>query len=200
MNKFALVPAAIVAATAFATPAAAQIAPSGPRVELQAGWDFLRDQEDFGAEYENDGGMIGVGAGYDIGLGAVALGFDVELSKSDIEDSAAYTDGDAYVDAILDSGREIYVGGRATIPIGLRTDVFVKAGYANLETELDLLFDDGVDTFREVIREREDGVRVGAGVNYKLVGGAYLGGEYRFTSYDSDIDKHQLVASLGLRF
>lgn len=200
MNKFALVPAAFLAATAFATPAAAQLAPSGPRVEVQAGWDFLRDQEDFGGQYENDGAMIGVGAGYDIGLGAVALGLDVELSKSDIEDVAAYAEPGVFVDAILESGREVYVGGRATMPIGMRTDAFVKVGYANLETKLDLEYDDGTNVFREIIRNKEDGLRVGAGLNYKLLGGAYLGGEYRFTSYDSDIDKHQVVASLGYRF
>lgn len=200
MNKFALVPAAFLAATAFAAPAAAQLAPSGPRVEVQAGWDFVRAQEDFGGDYKNDGVLLGIGGGYDLGLGAVALGVDVELAKSDIEDTVTYDEDGYFVQATLDNGRDVYVGGRVTIPVGLRTDVYVKAGYSNLENRLELAYDDGVEVFRERITDKEDGIRVGAGLNYALAGNAYLGSEYRYTSYDSDLDKHQVVATLGLRF
>lgn len=199
MNKFALVPA-ILAATAYATPAAAQLAPTGPRVEVQAGWDFVRAQDDFGGDYKNDGVLVGIGGGYDLGLGAVALGLDVEVAKSDIEDTVTYDEDGYFVQATLDNGRDLYVGGRVTIPVGLRTDVYVKAGYSNLENRLELTYDDGTDVFSERVTDKEDGVRVGAGFDYKLAGNAYLGSEYRFTSYDSDLDKHQVVAKLGLRF
>ncbi|MBW0145271.1 porin family protein [Sphingomicrobium clamense] len=200
MNKFALVSVALLAGTAFATPAAAQLASSGPRVEALAGWDFVRAQEDFGGNYKNDGAMFGVGAGYDLGLGAVALGVDVELSKSDIDDVVTYEEGGQFVQATLENGRELYVGGRVTIPAGVKTDVYVKAGYANLENELELAYDDGVDVFRERISDTEDGIRVGAGFTRSLAGNAYVGSEYRFTSFDSDLDKHQVVAKIGLRF
>ena len=200
MNKIALVPAAFLAATAIASPAAAQLAPSGPRIEVQAGWDFVRAQEDFGGDYKNDGVLVGIGGGYDLGLGAVALGLDFEVSKSDIDDSVTYSEDGAFIDASLESGRDLYVGGRVTIPVGLRTDVYVKAGYSNLRNTLDLTIDDGAELFSERFTDEEDGIRVGAGLTRSLAGNAYIGGEYRYTSYDSDLDKHQVVGTLGLRF
>ena len=105
-----------------------------------------------------------------------------------------------FIDANLENGRDLYLGGRLTIPVGVRTDVYLKAGYSNLENTLDLTFDDGTELFSERIVAEEDGVRVGAGLNYSLGRKAYIGSEYRYTSYDSDLDKHQIVATLGLRF
>lgn len=200
MKKLILTTASLAAAAAFAAPAAAQDAPTGARAELLAGWDFARAEEGADFAYKNDGVLFGVGAGYDVAIGGLALGLDVEASKSDITDSVTYTDGADLVTASLDSGRDLYVGGRLTIPVGERTGVYLKAGYSNLKTKAEVSYDDGVSTYTESFSDKEDGARVGAGLQHALGAKTYVGAEYRYTNYDSDIEKHQVAATLGLRF
>ena len=51
-----------------------------------------------------------------------------------------------------------------------------------------------------------EGFRVGAGAEFKLSNNMYLKGEYRYSNYgkidgyDIDIDRHQVVAGVGIRF
>lgn len=201
MIKTTLAAGTVLASVLAASPAAAQLfAPSGPRVELQAGLDSAKANSDFGAEYEAEGGYIAIGAGYDVSLGVVALGIDVEAGKSGIEDSVVFEEDGVVYDSVLTNTSDLYIGGRLTVPVATLGDVYVKAGLTRLENELDLIIDDGETQIREIVTDDENGYRIGAGGRYYIGRGAYIGGEYRYADYDSDIEKHQIVGTLGISF
>jgi outer membrane immunogenic protein len=190
----------IVALTAFtmlgglATPALAQTAPApvGPRVEGFVGYDAVRvDLEDFGVDekLKDNDLFYGVGAGYDFAVApGVSAGVDVEWSDSN--NKADFDDGEE--NAEIRTGRDLYAGGRVTFPISPAANAYVKAGYTNLKIKGDV---DGVEDSFNL-----DGYRVGAGAQFGIGGGAYVGGEYRFSNYEEDLSRHQVAATLGMRF
>ena len=144
---------AAIAAAAVATPAFAQddTAFAGPRAEVLVGYDKL-DSNSNGLG-TMDGVMYGVGLGYDIQNGNIVLGFEGEAS-----DSTASAHG-------VDAERDLYLGMRVGTVIGGKALAYVKAGYTNARL--------GVDGFGS---EVGDGVRVGAGVEYKLGGQLFAKG------------------------
>ena len=168
--------AAAAAALAFATPALAQdgnTAPTGARVEALVGWD--RPGID---GFKDNGVLFGVGAGYDFAVGnAVSLGVDVEAT-----DSTASKDG-------VSTGRDLYAGGRANFAVSPNANVYLKAGYTNARIK--------VEDFGGA---NGDGFRVGAGAQFGIGGKAYVGGEYRYSNYEADFERHQLALTVGTRF
>lgn len=179
---------------ALAAPAAAQTAPApvGPRVEALVGYDALRvDLEDFGIDdklRDNDL-FYGVGAGYDFPVSpSLSAGVDVELSGSN--NKADFDDGEE--NAEIRTGRDLYAGGRVSLPVSPRANLYAKAGYTNLEVEGEA---NGIeDSFKL------DGYRLGAGGQFGIAGNAYVGGEYRFSDYEDDLTRHQFAVTLGTRF
>lgn len=162
------------AAALIATPAAAQnAAPTGGRVEALVGYDIVS------VVGEEEGGILyGVGAGYDFAVGSgAALGIDVEASDSTTD----------YLG--LSTGRDLYAGLRATFAISPAANLYVKGGYTNARLKLE-----GFGA------ENGDGFRLGAGAQFTLGGKAYVGGEYRYSNYESDFSRHQLAAVIGTRF
>ena len=175
---------AAVSAAVVATPALAQTAPAapvGPRVEAVVGYDSLKALGE-----TDDGVLYGVGAGYDVPVSnGVSLGVDVEATGS----SQKVGNDTVYVK----SGRDLYAGGRATFAISDRANVYVKGGYTNARFKAS----DGVIT----AADNADGWRAGAGMQYALSGKAYVGGEYRHSSYEGgDLKRNQVVMTLGTRF
>lgn len=184
--------AAAAAVLSLAAPAAAA-APAGARVEALVGLDDL-GLDSFGNRDDprSSGLVYGLGAGYDFALGTgVAVGLDVEAS-----DSAA---GIRFVsppdDNSFDLGLDLYAGARLTVAAAERVNLYVKAGYTSVRTRLALIN----PTFPQTIETSEGGVRAGAGIQLALGGNLYAGGEYRFSTYD-EFDRHQGVATLGVRF
>ena len=178
MNKIITLAGLSIAAIA-ATPAAAQdvtvqtTAPTGARVEAIVGYDIVS----FAGEDEG-GVLFGIGAGYDFAVGnSVALGIDVEASDSttDVGD--------------VKTGRDLYAGARATFAVSPTANVYVKGGYTNARIKVDGL--GGANG---------DGFRLGAGAQLSLGGKAYVGGEYRYSNYESDFGRHQVAAVIGTRF
>lgn len=175
---------AAVSAAVVATPALAQTAPTapvGPRVEALVGYDSLK------ALGETDDGVVyGIGAGYDLPVSnAVSLGVDVEATDSTqkIGDDTIY----------VKSGRDLYAGGRVNFAISDRANVYAKAGYTNARFKAS----DGVIT----AADNADGWRIGGGAQFAVSGKAYVGGEYRYSSYeDGDLKRHQVAMTLGTRF
>ena len=198
--------AAILGTAALAaSPAFAQFAPSGPRIELQAGLDREKGELNTGPgttlPYSEDALYYGVAAGYDISLVAVALGVDVEVGTTDEKYDFDYTDNGVDYFGTSESGRDLYLGGRITVPIGPIGALYAKAGYNNVRTTLDVTSDDGTDVISELIDSDKDGYRIGGGGRLNLGGGTYVGAEYRFSEYGSDpIKKHQVVGTLGISF
>lgn len=183
MKKIAILAAASTIALV-ATPAMAQTAntaPVGPRVEALVGYDSLK------ALGESDEGVVyGIGAGYDFAVGNnVALGLDVEATDS----TQKVGDDTVYVK----SGRDLYAGGRVSVGISDKANVYVKGGYTNARFKAS----DGVIT----AADNADGWRLGTGLQYNIAGKAYVGGEYRYSSYEGgDLKRHQVALTLGTRF
>ena len=220
------VAAALLAGTAFAaTPALAQDTNSpftGFRIEGLAGYDVLKSGEagDDGVDTGDNNGDesieglgYGVGVGFDFDLGGVVVGAEAELSESSGERESDETVDGVEFFSRLDTGRDIYVGGRIGAAVTPSTLLYAKAGYTNLAV------DAGFETDGDVFEADTtlDGYRLGAGVEQLLGPNAYAKLEYRYSNYDSitfdadvtgtvdtereiDIDRHQVMAGVGFRF
>lgn len=193
MKKIML--AGAVVATVAAHPVSAQSV-SGPRVEVVAGWDkpsFDFNSDSDGFDLNTDGAVFGLGAGYDFAVGkTVALGVDLEATES----SAGFTETDGTDSVRFRAGRDLYAGFRLTTALSDRMNLYFKAGYTNARFKADLI----TPTFTETIEGDAEGVRVGAGLQFSLGSSAYIGGEYRYSNYESDLERNQAVATLGFRF
>jgi outer membrane immunogenic protein len=214
--------AALLAGTV-ATPAFAQASGdaspfTGLRVEGLAGYDSLRsgDRDDDGVDSNEDNGDesvdgigFGVGVGYDFDLGGVVAGVEGEFMESTgDQDSNESIDGVNFT-SNFDIGRDLYVGGRVGFRAGPSTLVYGKAGYTN--TSIEANFAGGGDKFE--FDTNVDGYRLGAGIEQLFGRNAYGKIEYRYSNYNSldfsddedfetgiDLDRHQVVAGVGLRF
>ncbi len=192
---------------------------SGPWVAGVAGYDINKagSSQDDGIntpQDENAEGLVyGAAVGYDIDLGGAVVGAEAELTDS----TADSTYGNPYTTfglGTVDAGRDIYVGARAGFKVMPSTLLYAKAGYTNarfnyIGTDGTTNYDQNLDT---------DGIRVGAGVEQKFGSNAFGRLEYRYSNYkkgeidfeasgvaDSDrfnidTDRHQVVASVGIRF
>ena len=182
-----LLSAAVAAIALSATPAAAQTAPAGARFEALLGYDRVKVPGD-----HYDGLLYGVGAGYDLPVGsAFSVGADTEITFSNANEN--FGGG-----VVLEARRDLYAGLRGTFAVAPRTNLYAKAGYTNARFALvgDLDGDGTVETSAE----NEGGWRVGVGVQQALTDATYVGAEYRYSRYNEDVKRHQLAATVGVRF
>ena len=220
MNKGLAIILASASIGAFAVPAAAQDSSfTGPWIAGVAGYDINKagssqdDDLNEAVDESVEGIMYGAAVGYDIDMGGIVVGAEAELTDSMADsdyDNAYNTFGLGEVDA----GRDIYVGGRIGVEAAPGTLVYAKGGYTNARfnyvgTDGTTIYEQNLDT---------DGYRVGAGIEQKLGGNAFVRGEYRYSNYSKgeldfeaenipdsdrfniDTDRHQVVVSAGLRF
>jgi outer membrane immunogenic protein len=175
----------LISSTAFAavalcaTSASAQVAaaPAGPRIEALVGYDRVKILG------EREGGIFGgVGAGYDV---AVANNFSL---GADVEATLANTDRE-YLGVNVKAGRDLYAGARASFGLAPTVIGYVKGGYTNARVKAEGFGGENLE-----------GWRVGTGVQFLLNGNSYVGGEYRYSRYDSDFSRHQLALTVGTRF
>lgn len=215
--------AALAVGTALsATPALAQDARAtftGPRIEATVGWDKSRS----GSSVDNDttrdldqsvdGLVYGGGIGFDAAVGDnFVVGAEAELTDSTAK---AVNDGEPNTFNLgrVETGRDIYVGARAGFVVGENMLVYAKGGYTN--ARYNLVGTDGTVNLDQ--RLDTDGWRAGAGVEMALSKNAFVKAEYRYSKYSNaefdfngttpdssrfkiDTDRHQVVASVGLRF
>ncbi len=196
-------------ATAAATPALAQDAAAdapftGPHVEALAGYDHLG-----GTDNGRDGFLYGIGAGYDFQLGGAVAGIEGEYADSTTRGST--TDlaliGDS---AGLRTDRDLYIGARVGVAVAPSTLLYVKGGYTNARFKT--IYNDGAGNTLN-FGNTTDGYRIGAGIEQKfnLFGpSGFVKAEYRYSNYrnldvgstnvDIDLDRHQVVAGVGVRF
>lgn len=193
--------AALIASTAIAAPAFAQdVTFSGPRAEAVVGWDRIDDGSTNGTE-ASDGVVYGGQVGYDIQRGGTVFGVEGEVTGSTNRERAenVFTPGDAFR---VRAGRDLYVGGRVGFVAGGNTLIYAKGGYTN--AGINTRYVSGAGVFD--VKENLDGWRAGAGAEMKLNDKVYLKGEYRYSNYgkmdgvDVDLDRHQVVAGVGVRF
>jgi outer membrane immunogenic protein len=189
-----LIVVASLAAASLAAPALAQDGPSftGIHVEGIAGWDRPQVPND-----RTNGIVYGAGVGYDFRAGRAVLGIEGEAS-----DSSADKCIDAVVSAgdrlCASAGRDLYVGGRIGALVQPTTLLYAKAGYTNARFNTDYTTVSGVGNFR--LHDTLDGFRVGGGVEQAIGRNAYVKAEYRYSNYEQNVDRHQVVAGFGFRF
>jgi outer membrane immunogenic protein len=177
-----------------AAPAAAQV--SGARVEAVIGYEGAR-LDDFGSrDNVSESGMIyGLGIGYDVPLGqTIALGVDLEATDSAVkwrETSTLFS-----TDLRTALGRDLYAGARITAAVSPGLNLYAKAGYTNVAISTAFTS----PTFSEDLSYDQGGLRLGAGAQFAVGANAYVGAEYRYSSYDGDLRRQQGVAALGFRF
>jgi len=189
------------AAPAAAQQAAPETAPfSGLHAEGLIGYDAVRDGGDQSSS-SSDGIVYGFAVGYDVPVSRILLGVEAEIggSTTDTRTDDLIVAGDRLR---LDAGRDLYVGGRVGFPISDLALGYLKAGYTN--AQIDVRYDAG--NTRVSDDAKLDGFRLGAGLEYRLAGQTFVKGEYRYSNYsrvegyDTDVDRHQVLAGLGLRF
>ncbi|MHA6317096.1 outer membrane protein [Altererythrobacter sp. CAU 1778] len=220
--KKGLIILAGVSVAALATPAMAQSSDTtftGPRVEIVTGYDTTRagstidDDSDADNDQSIEGLLYGVGVGYDVDMGSVVIGAEAELSDSTAK--TEFNDGDFEGIGIgnVNVNRDLYLGARVGAKVGPNALAYVKGGYTN--AKFDVRSRDGSTEFTQDIDA--DGWRLGAGAEYAVSENAFVKLEYRYSNYqkaevdfrddftdgdrfDIDLDRHQVVAGVGVRF
>jgi outer membrane immunogenic protein len=214
---------AAVSAIAFAAPAYAQDEDNstftGPWVSGLIGYDNTRagsDVDDDTTEDDFDDGIgglnYGVGAGFDFDAGGIVLGVEGEWMESEADTNYDVSDDTGLGFANLSTGRDLYLGARVGARVGSNAMIYAKGGYTN--AKYNILASDGVtDTDYNI---KLDGWRAGAGVEVAVTENAFIKAEYRYSKYNDgefeapdgadfdsfnvDVDRHQGVVGVGLRF
>jgi outer membrane immunogenic protein len=195
---------AAVATTALAAPAFAQTTAGAPftglRIEGVAGYDALKD-----GHGSSDGLVYGGGVGYDVQLNNLVVGAEGELtgSTTDTRTDNLINTGDRFR---VGMGRDVYLGARVGVPLNPTTLAYAKGGYTN--ARVDTRYTQGSTETRD--HTDLDGFRLGAGLEHQIGANTYIKGEYRYSNYGKadnsvgryniDVDRHQLVAGVGMRF
>jgi outer membrane immunogenic protein len=185
---------AAAVATGAAVPCAAQDF-AGPRIEANVGYDRLDAETGIaGAPDKAQGVRLGAAVGYDV---AVSPNFFIGAEAGigwRLDDRERVTVGTTR--ASIDSGRDIDVSLRLGARVAPRTLLYAKAGYANTQ------FEGAVRTGATLtlVEDDEDGHRLGAGVEHMLNDRLFVKGEYRFTDYGDDVQRHQALVGFGVRF
>lgn len=186
--------AALLAGTVAAPAMAQQTAPfTGLRAEGIVGYDRVGTEN---LEDDSDGLTYGAGVGYDFQMGGMVAGVEAEITDSTVDECVndVLFAGDELCD---EAGRDIYVGGRVGGLVGANTLVYAKAGYTN--ARLNTSYTNGFDIAEED-GTNLDGVRLGAGAEFAIGPNSYIKTEYRYSNYEQDFEKHQVVAGFGFRF
>jgi outer membrane immunogenic protein len=223
MNKICALIAAgsamAASAPAFAQEATPASSFQGLRVQAIAGYDHSRsgstvDLNSDRVKQSIDGVVYGGGVGYDFAVGSrLTLGADAEISDSSAKFDTNNSQPNTFTLGRVKAGRDLYFGGRIGYAVSPAALVYAKGGYTNARYNV-ALANGGTSETR---RLDTDGYRIGAGLEYKLSQKMFVGAEYRFSSYkraefdyngataDSnrfriDTDRHQVVATAGVRF
>jgi outer membrane immunogenic protein len=174
---------------------------TGPRVEGVVGWDHVKDGSGGGGT-SADGVVFGGQIGYDYQSGNVVFGAEGEVTGATTKDTT--TNVLAVGDSLrVKAGRDLYAGARVGVVVGGRTLLYAKGGYTN--AAINTRYVAGATTVED--KNNVDGFRVGAGAEVKLTDKVYAKAEYRYSNYsnlnngtDIDLDRHQVVAGVGIRF
>lgn len=180
--------ASLVAIAATATPACAE----GFRAEVHGGWDRVQGGGD------HDSGVVyGVGLGYDLNVGKsgfVGVDFSLDDSTTKECERSSIVANDR---ACLRAGRDLAAGIRAGVHVGDKGKLYALAGYSNARFRFAYTTPAGVTTSDAA---NLDGFRLGAGYEHALGGNAYGKVEYRYSNYENDVSRHQVLVGLGLNF
>jgi outer membrane immunogenic protein len=216
MKNFAFVTVALAAASPAFAQDAEPSAYGGARIEARAGWDrptiSLRASDGVDTIDESAGksGVVyGGEVGYDYAVSTISfIGAYAGIEGSTTEECSEVYGGD---EACLKAGRNITAGVRAGFMLSPSAAVYAKGGYSNGRVRV--TYEDPAapaDNFEE--GGNVDGFHLGAGAEFGLKSGIYAKLEYVYSNYgdyeyvdgtDSaslGLDRHQVVAGVGIRF
>lgn len=186
MKKFAFV---ALAATAAVLPAAAHA--EGAYVQVQSGLDSISV-----AGESDEGVAYGVALGYDVAVsGNLFVG--IELSADDSTTKECADDVLAVGDrACVKTGRDLSAVVRFGVNMSEASQLYVLGGYTN--ARIKATYDDGVTTTSAA--DNGDGFRLGAGYKHNFGGNLFGKLEYRYSNYEADISRHNVLAAIGFNF
>ena len=216
--------AAAASLVALATPAMAQTANevpfSGVRVGAEVGYDHIRSgsTEDVDTtrdlKQSIDGVTYGGVVGYDFPAGDnLRIGAEASYAGSTAGRDFNNSQPTVFNLGNVEADRDIYVGGRVGFVTSPSTMLYVKGGYTNQRYSVT-----GSDGTTDLAQKLDtDGWRLGAGAEFAVGRNAYIGAEYRYSNYSKgevdfegntpdssrfnlDTDRHQVVATAGVRF
>ena len=170
-----------------ATPASAQTV----RAEIHGGWDHVGD------EVNGDGIAYGIGAGVDFQLAPrVTAGVEANLdfSTADKCGTSVLAAGDLLC---VEARRDISAVGRIGYRVSDNGQIYALAGYTNGRFRVD--YDPAVGPNVRT-SDNLDGVRLGAGYQHGFGNGLYSKIEYRYSNYEAGLERHQLIAGVGVAF
>lgn len=216
--------AAAASLVALAAPAMAQTASevpfTGARVGAEVGYDHIRSgsTEDVDntrdLKQSIDGVTYGGVVGYDFAAGDnLRIGAEASYSGSTAGSDFNNDQPTVFNLGNVKADRDIYVGGRVGFVTSPSTMLYVKGGYTN--QRFSVTGSNGTVDLSQKLDT--DGWRVGAGAEFAVGRNAYIGAEYRYSNYNEgevdfngdtpdssrfnlDTDRHQVVATAGVRF
>lgn len=183
---------AIFVATALSsTPVAAAPDYSGPYVEVRGGYDRFTSEFD-----DSDGAVFGVGAGYDVAIEnfIVGIGAGIDFASNDYVEVKDFR-GSHHYEFEVEPKRDIEI----TTRVGMRlwdALAYARLGYSNARFGLD--HRESAAPFSG--SHNFDGLRVGGGLEWQFFEHLHARAEYRFTDYDYNLQRHQVVGTLAYRF
>lgn len=213
----------IAAGAAFtAVPAMAQSSDvpfSGFRVGAEVGYDHQRSGSTEDIDDARDlkqslnGVAYGAVLGYDVPAGEnLRIGAEASIGEST---AGRKVKGEPTTFNLgnVEASRDLYVGGRVGYVTSPNMMLYVKGGYTN--QRFGIRGSDGTVDLKQSLDT--DGWRAGAGVEYALNRNSYIGAEYRYSNYGKaevnfkgetpdgsrfniDTDRHQVMATAGVRF
>lgn len=206
---------------AIATPAMAQEANTftGLRGQIVGGYDDVTagssvdDDGNDNNDQSIEGFAYGAAVGYDFDFGGAVIGAEAEYTDSTAKTDFNNGDFEGFGFGNVDAGRDLYFGVRAGAKVAPDVLAYAKGGYTN--AKLNVLANDGETEFDEDFDL--DGYRIGAGVEYAMNTNTFINVEYRYSNYsraevdfndslpnsdrfDVDLDRHQIMAGVGVRF
>lgn len=170
------------------------------RAEAVVGWDQvaqgLSSTPTLNVSYPNkvNGAVYGGGIGYDLAVApALTIGADLEVTGS----TGRYN---GVGDTSFRIGRDLYAGGRVSLMVMPLTRIYAKLGYANgnFTNQQSLLWRGTM--LNNNVSQSVSGVRAGIGVQQTIFGPAYVMAEYRYTRYNAEFTRNQIVTGVGIRF
>lgn len=165
---------------------------NGFRFEVHGGWDRPV------TEGAGDNGLLyGLGIGYDVGLAkGVFAGVEANADFSTTREcaDAVLVSGDRLC---VKAGRDLSLIARAGVEVAPGSKLYALAGWTNARFRADYSLPSGISTSEG---QNIDGWRIGAGFQQDIGKGLHAKLEYRYSDYQQDRSRHQIVAGLGISF
>jgi len=98
--------------------------------------------------------------------------------------------------ACISAGRGLSAVARFGTKLDNKWKLYVLGGYANARIKVGYT----LGTASGSASANGDGVRVGAGVEVPFGTNVYAKTEYRYTNYEGDFSRHQVLVGFGLTF